>query len=671
MAQSDAPKPIYPIPTQQHLNWQQLEQYAMICFGMSTFNDLEWGYGDTPLDRFDPVGGDIHAEQWVEVCKKAGMKGVLIVAKHHDGFCLWPSKYTDYSVKNTKWRDGKGDILADIHAACKKYGLKFALYLSPWDRHHSEYGRPDYVTYFHSQIRELMELYPETFEYWFDGANGGDGYYGGANEQRIIENLEQYYNYPQAVKTIKGIAPEALIFGGTCDDIRWIGNEEGWADATNWAMMPGLDDKKGQNVQLTSGYEFGSAWLPGEVDVSIRPGWYYHATEDNKVKTIAQLVDIYYNSVGRNANLLLSFCPDRTGRINAIDSVRAIEWWQTIQNELSNNLLTKATVVASNERGVGFGASRVIDNDHDTYWATKDGASTGTLTFSFQSSQKINRLMLQEYIKLGQRVAEFEVQALSADGLFVPVGINENTTTIGYKRILRFNTVDTKQLRIVFKRAKGPLCISNVEAFLAPNVMVEPTIQRNENNLVTLTANDRECEIYYTIDGSTPRVGKNKYTQSFTFAKKGIVKAISYDKNFKKQSIVSEQEFDIPMNKFAVIGTESKKLFDGNPSSADYFGEEGVTIDMGAQHTIKGITYLPEQNRWTSGYIHSYEVYVGDQLDHLTKVAEGEFSNIKNSPNLRTVTFDPIKARYIQFRATRIVDNQKKSNIGEFTVITK
>lgn len=670
-AQVAAPAPVYPLPSPEHMEWQRLEQYAMICFGMSTFNDLEWGYGDTPLERFAPIGGEIDAEQWVEVCKKSGMKGLLIVAKHHDGFCLWPSKYTDYSVKNTSWRQGKGDLLDDIHKACQKHGMKFALYLSPWDRHHAQYGKKEYVEYFHKQIRELMERYPDTFEYWFDGANGGDGYYGGARENRTISNLEEYYNYPNAVRTIKGIAPKAMIFGGTCGDIRWIGNEEGWADETNWAMMPGLDDPNAASVSPTTGCETGSMWMPGEVDVSVRPGWYYHAAEDNKVKSVAQLVDIYYQSVGRNANLLLSFCPDRHGRIHPIDSVRTIEWWKTIQRELKDNILVHAKVTADQVRGQGFEASRVSDGRSDTYWATPDGVSAGVLTFTFDTPQKVNRLLLQEYIELGQRVASFKVEYQTSDGTFVPLPLTEKTTTIGYKRILRFNTVETRALRVNFERAKGPLCIANVEAFLAPNLMVEPAIRRDADDRIVLTANDRESEIYYTTNGSVPQVGKNRYTKPFVFNKRGEIKAIAYDKNFKKQSEVATQKFDLPMRRFRLLGTDSRNLFDGDPHTADWFTTGSATIDMGEKHTLTGITYLPEQNRWTSGYIHRYEVWAGETEASQKKVAEGEFSNIKNSPTLREVRFAPVKARFITLKAIQIVDDVKRFNIGEFSVISK
>lgn len=412
-------------------------------------------------------------------------------------------------------------------------------------------------------------------------------------------------------------------------------------------------------------------WMPGEVDVSVRPGWYYHAAEDNKVKSVAHLVDIYYQSVGRNANLLLSFCPDRHGRIHPIDSARTVEWWATIQRELKENILVNAKVTANQVRGKGFEAERVNDGLPETYWATPDGVSTGVLTFTFDAPQRVNRLLLQEYIELGQRVASFSVDFQRPDGTFAPLQLEEKTTTIGYKRILRFNTVETRALRVNFERARGPLCIANVEAFLAPNLMIEPTIRRDAENRVILTASDPESEIYYTTNGTMPKVGKNRYTEPFVFNQCGEVKAIAYDKNYGKQSEVATQLFDIPMRRFRLVGSESRNLFDGNPHTADWFTTGSATIDMGEEYTLRGITYLPEQNRWTSGYIHRYEVWAGETETSQRKVAEGEFSNIKNSPTLREIRFAPVRARFVTLKAVQIVDDVKRFNIGEFSVISQ
>lgn len=663
------PKPIMPVPTKAQMDWHKLEQYAMICFGMSTFNDLEWGYGDTPLSHFAPIGGEIDVEQWVRVCKAAGLKGVLLVAKHHDGFVLWQSKFTEYGVKNTSWRGGKGDIVRDLAKACDKHGLKLGLYLSPWDRNHAQYGGPEYVEYFQNQVQEFMEQYPNVFEYWFDGANGGDGYYGGAREMRKIPNTAQYYDYPRAVKTIKKYSPGAIIFGGTVNDIRWIGNEQGWAGQTNWAMLGGEQAKREMIEELTRGSETGERWLPGEVDVSIRPGWYYHASEDNKVRSLAEMVDIYYNSVGRNASLLLSLCPNRHGRIHPIDSARAIQWYETIRRELRDNVLKGARIEASNIRSSRFSPEKLGDGKYDTYWATDDGVTTGSITFKMGKKQKINRLMLQEYIPLGQRVAQFDVE-IGNNGKFQRVGIPEATTTIGYKRILRFRAVEGDALRVNFRRSRGELCINNIEAFLAPNVMVEPSIRRDGQDRVIIRGNDPEVEIYYTTDGSIPMTSSVRYTAPFEFRTKGVIRAIAYDRNYDRSSVVSQRNLDIAQSPFRIVGDDSKVIFDDDPLTAQSFAKP-LVIDLGGVYELTGFDYFPDQRRYATGMVSHYVISVGETAGSLKTVAHGQFANIKNNPIEQFVTFAPVKGRYVKFEAMQVIDNQKSMVVGDIAVVTK
>ena len=288
-AQPQAPAPVGPLPTPQQVAWQQMETYAFIHFGPNTFGDREWGYGDAPLSSFAPTRLD--TRQWAATVKAAGMKGIILTAKHHDGFCLWPTKYTDYSIRNTPYKDGKGDIVGELAAACREYGLKLGLYLSPWDRHQAFYGTPLYVEYFHAQLEELLSQYGDIFEVWFDGANGGDGWYGGAKETRKIDR-RTYYDFPRAHATVKRLQPNAIIFSDGGPGCRWVGNENGYAHATNWSLLrinevyPGYE----RYPELQQGHADGDTWVPAECNVSIRPGWFYHEKEDDKVKSVDHLL---------------------------------------------------------------------------------------------------------------------------------------------------------------------------------------------------------------------------------------------------------------------------------------------------------------------------------------------------------------------------------------------
>ena len=458
------PEPRGPIPTAQQLEWQQLENYAFIHFGLNTFNNMEWGYGNTPSHTFNPTHLD--CEQWVLTLKAAGMKGVILTAKHHDGFCLWPTETTEYSIKNTYYKNGAGDLVRELSDACKKHDLKFGLYLSPWDRNQPEYGYKGYVDIYHQQIEELVSNYGPLFEFWFDGANGGTGWYGGADEMRSIV-AEQYYDYEKARDIVWKYSPEASIFGGTVPTLRWIGNEEGKANATQWCMYKTDFESLNNEKALQQGYRDGEAWLPAEVDVSIRPGWFYHESEDGQVKTVEQLMDLYYQSVGHNTNLLLNFPVNQEGRIPSIDSANAVQWYLKLQKDFANNLLKDCKVTASNTRGCRFKAKSVLDEEYTTYWATEDNIHQAELIFDFQKTTAFNRLLLQEYIPLGQNVDAFYLDYYF-NGKWLPIETDEPTTTIGYKRLLRFQIVKADKLRIRFKVFKGTLCINSVGAYNAP-----------------------------------------------------------------------------------------------------------------------------------------------------------------------------------------------------------
>lgn len=520
-----APVPVGPLPTPSQVAWQQMETYAFIHFGLNTFNDREWGYGDSDLQTFNPTRLD--CRQWARVVKKAGMKGIILTAKHHDGFCLWPTNLTEYCIRNTPYKEGCGDIVGELAEACREEGLKLGLYLSPWDRNQATYGTPDYVEYFYAQLTELLTRYGDLFEVWFDGANGGDGYYGGARETRRIDR-RTYYNFPRAWEMVLKYQPQAVIFSDGGPGCRWVGNEDGYAFATNWSLLRAEEVYPGypRYWELQQGHADGNKWIPAECNVSIRPGWFYHEQEDERVKTVEQLVDLYYRSVGHNGTFLVNFPVDKEGLIHPTDSARAVDFHRQVAQELHGNLLRQARKKVTNERGEVFNIDKTTDGQFDTYWATDDATTSATLTYRFDHLTKVNRMMLQEYIPLGQRLEQFAVDYQVGKEWF-PLNVGEETTTVGYKRLLRFETIETKALRVRFLKSRGPLCISEVAAYYAPNAVPRPATAAQ-----TLQGKD------FTITEKTP------VSVTLDLGKQQQIKGFHYqpESNDQRKGLVSHYE---------------------------------------------------------------------------------------------------------------------------------
>lgn len=470
------PAPCGPVPSARQLRWQEMETYAFIHYSLNTYTDQEWGYGDEPLSLFNPKNLD--CRQWVQVCKDAGMRGIILTAKHHCGFCLWPSAYTDYSVRNTPWKDGKGDVVKELADACREAGLAFAVYLSPWDRNHPDYGRPEYVTYFRNQLRELLTNYGDVFEVWFDGANGGDGWYGGKRETRRID-AKTYYAWPETYRMIRALQPGALIWndGGDRGDLRWVGNEGGSVGETNWSLLDSTGDTPW--YMLRFGKEDGDAWVPGETNTSIRPGWFYHETEDEHVKSLSKLMDTYYRSVGRNSTLLLNFPIAPDGRIHETDWKRGKAFARMVETVFRTDLAEGAKVTADNVRGndARYAAAKAVDGDRATYWATDDGVKKAGLTVDFPQSTTFNRVLLEEPIALGQRVRRFALEVF-ADGVWQPlkdqlVDNGDGLTTIGRRRIICFPSVTATRLRFTVLDSKACPLISRLSVYNAPELTAD------------------------------------------------------------------------------------------------------------------------------------------------------------------------------------------------------
>jgi len=676
----DPPKPCGPLPTESQLAWHEMQYYAFLHFSMNTFTDKEWGYGDTPASAFNPT--DLDVNQWVQVCKDAGMKGIIITAKHHCGFCLWPSKYTEYSIKNSPWKNGKGDILAELSQACKREGLKFGVYLSPWDRNNADYSTPKYITYFRNQMTELLTNYGNIFEVWLDGANGGDGYYGGANEKRSVDR-KTYYDWPTTHKLIHKLQPNAIIFSDAGPGCRWCGNERGEGSNENWSLLKVDDFYPGcpSSALLPKGQIDGTKWVPSEVNTSTRPGWFYHKNEDHQVKSLAKLMDIYYQSIGRNANFLLNFPIDRRGRIHEIDAKNVTALRNEIDKAFAQDLAKSKEAIASSVRGHSrtYKAANVLDADNATYWSTDDKVKTGSITITLGKDPiPFNRFLVREYIALGQRVKSFKVEALIKEqNKSVWKGISKQTT-IGNKRILRFPTVKASKIRFTVLDSKACPLISTIEVYNAPTLVVTPMINRSIENEAKITTYDKEAQLYYTIDGSEPTTKSTLYEKPFIIEDKALIKAVAYAPTTNKYSEISEEKFDISHKLWKVIGTDQEqanKLID-NDVYTSYLApklkkHQNVVIDLGRSYTLKGFKYLPDQSRNISGIVRTYSFYVSNNNRSWKKVSNGEFSNIENSPIWQTNYFKATKGRYIKFEALNTVINKDKIKIAEIDVITE
>lgn len=467
-------KAAHVVPSARQMAWQQREFIGFLHFGVNTFTDREWGDGKEPESIFNPTALD--ARQWARAARDAGMKMLIVVAKHHDGFCMWPTKYTDHSVKNSPWKGGKGDVVGDVAAACREYGLKLGIYLSPWDRHEPSYGdTPRYNQHFRDQLRELLTQYGPVDEVWFDGACGE-----GPNGKRQVYDWQSYY------ALIRQLAPHAVI-AIMGPDVRWVGTESGVGRETEWSVVPDIaanvDSVAAHSQQnpvdgafnphdltqtdLGSRAKLQSAktlvWYPSETNCSIRPGWFYHAKEDSLVKTPDQLVDTYFSSVGRNGLWLLNVPPDRRGLIHEND-VKNMRGMRAILDRLfAVNLLEKAAVQASSAEKK-HPAKNVADKAYASYWMPVAGAVNPSLEWSFPDDRVFDVLLLQECITVGQRIEKFRLDAWQG-GEWKEVA---RGTTVGYKRLLRFPAVTTTKVRLVIEEARTTPTLSSAGLFKMP-----------------------------------------------------------------------------------------------------------------------------------------------------------------------------------------------------------
>lgn len=600
---AEAPEPFGPVPTEQQVKWLRMEWYAFVHFGLNTYTNREWGYGDENPTLFNPSNFD--AEAIVKTFKGAGMNGMIYTAKHHDGFCTWPTESTEHNITKSPWQNGKGDVVKEFADACSKHEFAFGTYLSPWDRNCAEYGREGYLDVYYKQIEELLTKYGPIFEIWFDGAMGGDGYYGGARQNRNIGKADTYYNYTQVVKNIRALQPDCIIWGAAGrGDVTWAGSEKGFAK--NYPLW---------NAQ-------GNKWLSLEADTPINQrGWFWHPGQGNAVKSPEHLMDVYLSSVGRGANLILNLAPNRDGRLDPAD-VASLEAFGDMRRKLlAKDYALNAKVTPSECRGKAFNGSQMTDGDIESYWCPNDGTTTPTAEFKLAQPATFDVIRIREQIRLGQRVEAFQVDAW-VDGawktIVEPGQPGETETqfngvrggkghTIGNQVLRRIKEpVTTDRVRLSIVRSKACPCISEFSLLLMPGVKADTNTQKNAD----------------------PKVLSSK--------------------DWKYSGFASEL---------------AQKACDGNPDTLWQHGKcpSHFVVDMKKEHTLAGFTYLPRQDGKTEGMTTRYRFEISLDGKNWTSVSEGEFGNLRANPVKQYVSFEPQKARYVRFFSTAALDGTGSS----------
>lgn len=607
----DAPKPYGALPSKHQLAWHETEMYCLIHFTPTTFQDKEWGYGDADPAIFNPT--KFNANQIVEAAKAGGFNGIISVAKHHDGFALWPTKTAAYNISESPWRNGKGDMVKEFQQAAKKAGLKFGVYCSPWDRNNPAYGTAAYVEIYRRQLKELYSNYGTLFMSWHDGANGGDGYYGGKKEKRKVDQ-STYYDWKNTWAITRSMQPSANIFSDIGWDARWVGNEKGIAPETSWSTitlvgkegkppMPGYMD----DANLGSGTRNGEQWIPTECDVPLRPGWFYHASQDDQVKTPAMLFDLYCKSVGRGGAFDLGLSPNTDGLLHANDVQALKDFGILLGDVFGKNLIKGATFQPSNVRNNSnnkYGTVNLVDADRYSYWATDDAVHQAELLIDLPAAAEFNIIRLRENIKLGQRIDSVLVDEWK-DGEWVNIA---KATSIGANRIIRMdNFVETSKLRLkVF--APVSIALSDVGLFAEPK-----TLRNAETN-----------------------------------EKRGMAKTA-----------------------WSVESSDAKKAIDGDKKTF-WLNTAGnsLVVDFGSIQQFSALGYLPRQDGEPVGIVEKYEYFASNDGKEWKKIAEGEFSNIKANPILQYV---PLKvktsAKFLKIVAKQSIGNEKEQiSVAELEV---
>lgn len=702
-------------PHKRQYEWQENEFTAFIHFGVNTFTGNEWGTGLENPKIFNPK--KIDTDQWCEAIKAAGMKMVILTSKHHDGFCLWPTRYTKHSVASSPWQNGNSDVVKSLSLSCQKYGIKFGVYLSPADLYQIEnanglYGngskysertipRPvkgkpfidkrtfkynvdDYNEYFMNQLFELLTEYGPVHEVWFDGAHpkrkGG-----------------QTYTYNQWYELIRELAPDAAIFGKG-PDVRWCGNEAGQTRKSEWSVIPiggtpdnwdwpdmqGEDiasiDKIRENIN-TGGFLH---WNPAETNTSIRHGWFWR-DEAQYVKSVEEILDIWYRSVGGNTVFLLNIPPNSDGLFSERD-VKVLESvGETLSKTFKTNLAEGAEVEASSSRDNEHSAKNIIDENLNSCWMPNDWELQAELEITLPEEKTFNRIVLQEQIEeYSQRISSFAIDAFVDDEW---QEISEGTT-VGYKRICRTSSITSDKLRIRILDSRVCPTINNFALYYEPVRVSNPVITRNKEGNVSINCVPPGPIIRYTLDGSEPDINSDVFTKAILLPYGGIVKALAFHPVDEVNSEISTAQFDICSVKWKIHEVSSEQADNKEQGSKAIDGDEStnwitrwspdspkhphfISIDLGEELNLKGFTYTPRKGATINGTIKAYSFHISADGKNWAEVIGGKFDNIKNNPVKQSINFaKTVKAKFIKLVALSEINGNPWASAGEIAVIT-
>ncbi|TDQ75190.1 alpha-L-fucosidase [Sphingobacterium yanglingense] len=587
-----APAPYGALPSPRQLAWHEMEMYCLIHYTPTTFQDKEWGFGDADPKIFNPSHFD--ANQIAKAAASAGFRGLISVAKHHDGFCLWPTKTNNYNIAQSLWKEGKGDMVKEFMMASHAQGMAFGVYLSAWDRNDTRYGTAAYADAYRAQLTELMTGYGELFTSWHDGANGGDGYYGGKNEKRTIDRTTYYAWEEKTWPIVRRYQPKAMIFSDIGPDMRWVGNEHGFAAETSWATItprtkdgskpvPGqLDDSN-----LTTGDRDGKFWIPAECDVPQRPGWFYHKNQDGKVKTPKQLFEIYLKSVGRGANMNLGLAPMPEGVLHDNDVQSLAAFGRKLERTFAKNLAEGAGATVSSVRGSSreFAVDNLFDDDRYTYYAPEEGVFNPVIEISLPERVTFDIIRLRENIKLGQRLDSVVVSVFNGSTWQRLA----SATSIGANRLIKLDQpIETSKLKI---------------QLFAP---VVPTLS--------------DIGLF------------KEYEESFSFEQAAT------DLNKLGNSA------------YTLLSRTFQKAFDGDTDSFASLSTVKSEVILQLNETIRALGYVPRQDGEKEGMVTKYTIYQSQDGKKWQLIKEGEFSNIKSNPTEQIITFDTLQpGSYLKF----------------------